>query len=185
LSKENRGTNSCTLVWISTSTSDCKFTQLFPNDDCTHCTETLYYALLDLCEYLHRQEELLVEIRSQQTFDGSINVPELALMDSFLKESARLNTSKSIPIRRKRLSRLLSKIARTCATKTGSALLHAPSSETLQTTPTLAILIPTDLCRPAIRELFTRGNLPISLISVPGSHCGDLAGRLGKYSPDA
>jgi cytochrome P450 len=36
-----------------------------------------------------------------QTFDNSVDLPKLELLDSFLKDSTRLNTSESISLRRK------------------------------------------------------------------------------------
>ncbi|KAH7075664.1 cytochrome P450 [Paraphoma chrysanthemicola] len=62
---------------------------------------TLYYAILDLCEHPHLQQQLLAEISASQSSDGSIDPLKLELLDSFLKESARLNTSESISLRRK------------------------------------------------------------------------------------
>ncbi|KAF1996570.1 cytochrome P450 [Amniculicola lignicola CBS 123094] len=64
---------------------------------------TLYYALLDICEYPEVREQLLAEIHANRNPDGSIHLDKLILLDSFLKESARLNTSESISLRRKAL----------------------------------------------------------------------------------
>ncbi|CAD6446127.1 07e2d06f-0f1a-4817-b94b-a3839b216dd0 [Sclerotinia trifoliorum] len=62
---------------------------------------TLFYALVDLCTHTEYQEPLVKEIEENIARYGTLNLSKLTLMDSFLQESARVNASESISLRRK------------------------------------------------------------------------------------
>jgi len=66
---------------------------------------SLVYALDDLCEYGGYIEPLRAEIQHHsKQGESTIDFDQLPLLDSFLKESARLHPSDSISVRRKALS---------------------------------------------------------------------------------
>ncbi|KAL9095447.1 MAG: hypothetical protein Q9165_002318 [Trypethelium subeluteriae] len=64
---------------------------------------TIFYALVDLCTHPEYIERLRKEIDDSVHSIGSVDVNSLLLLDSFLKESARMNASESISLRRKAL----------------------------------------------------------------------------------
>ncbi len=66
---------------------------------------TFVYALDDLCEHEDYIEPLRAEIqRHSKQGESNLDFGQLPLLDSFLKESARLHPSDSISVRRKALS---------------------------------------------------------------------------------
>jgi cytochrome P450 len=64
---------------------------------------SLVYALEDLCRHSEYIGLLREELETHRTQTGGIDLENLPLLDSFLKESARLHPSDSISIRRKAL----------------------------------------------------------------------------------
>lgn len=65
---------------------------------------SVVYALEDICSHPEYIEPLREEIRQHADSDGSnANLEDMPLIDSFLKESARLRPSDSISLRRKAL----------------------------------------------------------------------------------
>ncbi|KAF2014263.1 cytochrome P450 [Aaosphaeria arxii CBS 175.79] len=67
-------------------------------------SQTLFHALVDLCKYPEYQKALYEEIQSNINDYGSLQINKLPLLDSFLKESARLTTSETISLRRKAMN---------------------------------------------------------------------------------
>lgn len=62
---------------------------------------TIYYALADMCDHSEYIAPLHDEITANTDPCGRIDIEQLHKLDSFLKESARMNASESISLRRK------------------------------------------------------------------------------------
>jgi hypothetical protein len=57
--------------------------------------QSLFYALVDLCIHSEYQEALSDEIIKHTDESGNVDIGKLDLLDSFLKESARMNSSET------------------------------------------------------------------------------------------